>query len=222
MALTFLQSQTAVGELINQAVTGDTETVTLSSVKRNLNLGYRMVNNAVVQVDPYFNGQISTADLVANQKYYSSPSQLKKLIRLEIGYTSATERYRARLVSQQSLPQADEIISYPTTEPVVQTFGNNLMLNPIPTQNVTDGLRFFYIKGVVDLSSNTDTYNLPDGYEHLPIMYAVAKSKYALGLESEAQAGLNEFYQLLGIMKAEIFDRVSSMGNSSIVNMDPY
>lgn len=221
MAVTFLQSQTTVGELINQELTDDTQTVTLTAVKRYLNFAYRKVFNAVTSVDPYWGGAIVTADIVADQSLYTLPTQCKKLIRLEIDYGGGT-LYPAKLKSIQEMAITESMDSYATASPVVQTFGNYLILNPTPTTAVTGGLRFYYIKGVSDLTLDADTYNLPDGYDHLPTMYAVAKSKMTLGLENESKADLNEFFSEIAIMKTEMFNRVNSMGNDSVKFVDRY
>lgn len=209
--ITFGTMQTRVGELINQDVSDDTKTVTNTEVKANLNLGYNKAVNAVVDVNEGYYIREGKADVVANQQSYSLPSDAKKLERLDISYDSdnASTYYKATKLDIHSWPEPSSS-QYGTVDCVYAIINNGFLLNPTPSANVTDGLRLYYIEDVEDMSLTGDYPNLPRGFHHLPIMYAVAKAHTKLGNTSESNMAMAEFETDLQRMKDQLIARTGS------------
>lgn len=209
--MTFLTLQTRVGELINQAVTDDTKTVTLTEVKANLNIGYTKLVSAVVAVNEDFYLTSAKANLVASQELYALPvdsngrCNCRKLKRLEIGYESSSTRRLAVKLDRDF--KGDPTAVYSTGSPAYYIIGNQIELDPTPSSNVTEGLKFYYVKSPVDMSANGDYPDLPSGYEWVPLLYAAAKGKQRLGLLTEASDLLMEFKGEIETMKDELLMR---------------
>lgn len=201
-----------VGELINQGVTDDTKLVTQTGVQRYLNIGYRRAVNSLINnpdTRSFYNRE-ADADLVADQKTYSLPTDLRKILRVEVAYEATTTFRLARRMDRNAVrnPQA----SYSTSDPLYFVVGDNIELNPTPSNNVTDGLRIFYVEDQADLSADGDTPSLPLGYHHIPVYYAVGEAKVIQGEPSIAQFYSNKFEVEVERMMDEV-DRNSSDPN---------
>lgn len=202
--MTFLESQTAVSELINQALSGDTLTVTLTEVKRNLNIAYKQVVSAVITANQDYYMEEGKADLVSGQSRYALPTDCKRLSRLEISYDGTTY-YRATPMSVNSVDDVN--MTFSATEPFYYLVGNDFVITPSPSADVTDGMKLWYLENVVDLTDNTDLYDIPLGYEHLPVLYATAMAKKKLGMIEEGNDLILQFKEGLMRMTDEIAPR---------------
>jgi len=200
--MTFLEMQTAVGELINQAVTDDTKTITETEVKRNLNIGYGLVKNAVVATNQSFYLRLAKADLVEDQSRYSLPTDLRRISRVEVGYTASTTRERVQRVDRNAKDDPNVVQS--EGRPAYYVTGDMIELDPEPSSDVTDGLWLWYIEDTGDMSDDDDEPNLPKGWEYLPVLYAASKAKRKVGLNTEAESHLTEFKLEIADMKDEL------------------
>ena len=136
--MTFLEMQSRVGELINQDVTTDNLTVTKTEVKANLNRGYQKVVNKISSLAQDYYVRLAKADLVADQALYGLPSDYRKMIRVEVGYSSENNRYKAHRADTNAF--GDPVsTSIDNTSPLYSIRGNNIELKPTPTANVTRG-----------------------------------------------------------------------------------
>lgn len=216
--MTFLEQQTRVGELINQRVTDDTKTVKLTTVKAWLNIGYQKQVNAISAIDEEYFLRWTTANLVANQKYYSFPSDFRKLDTLELGYEGSSVLYKSTLMDRNSIENSTTTFS--TASPVHYIIGDMYEINPTPSSNVTGGIRMLYIEAPTDLSSDGDVPKTPLGYHYMPVLYAASKAKQQLGLKTEAEAYMAEFFADIEIMIEDISNRAD--GNDRIIIEDMY
>lgn len=216
--MTLSEARTAVGELIDQSVVDDSRKITKTMVDRFLNIGYKRAVNAVVSAYEDFYLRESTADLVVDQKSYSLPSDARKLVRLDVGYSASTTRYQGVRLDRAHV---DPNAVFSESAPAYYLIGDAIELNPTPSSAVTDGLRLYYVEKQAPLNNNTDEIKLPIGYEDLPITYAVAKAKQTLELDGEAQAYLQEFGIEMSKMKSELINRTKD-NNDSVVITDPY
>ena len=189
--MTLDEMVSSVGELINQAVTDDTKTVTKTEVRRNINIGYGLVKNAVISTNQSYYLRLTKADLVADQSRYSLPDDLIRIARLEIGYSSSTTRERAQRLDRNFPDDPDLVQSEASPEYYVT--GNMIELNPEPDSALTDGLWLWYIENPGDMTSGSETPDIPLGWHFLPILYATSKAKRKLGLNTEAESNLVEF-----------------------------
>lgn len=216
--MTFLEMQTAVGEDINQSLTDDTKTVTLTSVKRNLNTGYRKARLAVTSIWEDYYLRKASADLEAEQALYSLPTDFLKMKTLEVAYDGSTF-YQAKRLDKGH--KQDLRYQFSQSAPTFSIIGNDLQLDPIPNGDATGGLVMYYIENSDDMSANGAEPNLPPGFEDVPIMYAVSKAKLALGLVSEANTHLQEFNYELDQMKRWALNRRGA-DNDMVKFVDQY
>lgn len=212
--------QTRTGELINQDVSTDNLTVTNTEVKANLNRGYQKVVNRIASLAQDYYVRLSKADLVADQSLYGLPSDYRRMIRVEVAPTLATERYKAYRVDTNAF---DDPVDYygDSTNPTYSVRGKNIELKPTPENAITAGLWMYYVETVSDLSADDDEPNLPPEFSDLPVEYAVAKAKARLGLMDEAQMHLAEFYRELEEMTSALVN-TNSDDPEQVVVRDPY
>lgn len=204
-AMNFGTMVTRVGELIHQDVSDDTNPVTNTMVKANLNIGYRKVISAVVSINQNFYVRKSTADLVEDQEMYHLPDDCRKLVRLEIGYSTSTDLRLAEAIDMNEV--GDPLTGFSEGAPYYSAIGNQVRVYPTPTAAVTDGLVFWYVEMIEEMSGSTDTPDLPLGYDHLPLVYATAKAKLVLGLTDEHDRMMGEFMGEIETMKDEVVER---------------
>lgn len=188
--MTFSQMITAVSELINQPLTDDTKTVTLTSVKRNLNRGYKKIVNRVCALDQDYYLRLAKANTVADRAVYSLPTDFKQLRRLDIIYTGTT-RVRGQRIDRQTIYDPMTTISEGT--PLYSIISNGIEIYPTPTSSITNGLWLYYIEDVSDMSGDSDIPSVPLGYEDLCIDYAVGMAKATQGRTDESQLYLGNF-----------------------------
>lgn len=199
--MTFLEMQTRVGELINQAVTDDTKTITETEVKANLNVGYNMVKGAVTRVNQSFYLRKADTDTVASQASYTLPTDLRRISRVEIEYVDGTP-VKAQYLDRNFKESAN--LTYSTDNPAYSVVGNMIELDPTPSSAVTDGLIIWYIENPADMSNDADEPSLPVGYEYLPVLYATSRAKRKLGLDGEANTLYTEFRAEIANMQDEL------------------
>lgn len=213
--MTFLEMQTRVGELINQAVTDDTLTVTETSVKANLNIAYRLVVNVVDGVYQNYYVRLAKSYLQADTASYAVPSTCRKLHRVEVGYVTSTERDVAHRIDRNII--SDPQWSFSESAPCYALVGDLIELFPTPTSTIADGLWLWYTKDVTDMSSDSESADLPLGYDHLLVIYAAAKGKLSQGLTDEYTAFMSEFNDGLERMRQELVERATDDSDMVIV-----
>ena len=218
--MTFLEMQTAVGNLINQDVTTDNLTVTETEVKFNLNRGYQKVVNRIASLAQDYYVRLSKADLTADQSLYGLPNDYRRMIRVEVAPEVATERYKATRADTNSF---DDPVNYygDSSNPTYSIRGDNIEIKPTPENDITNGIWMYYVETVSDLSDDADEPNIPPEFGDLPVEYATAKAKARLGLMDEAQLHLMEFYRELEEMTAALVNS-NSDDPEQVVVRDPY
>jgi len=175
---------TAVSELINQPLTDDSQTVTLTSVKRNLNRGYKKIVNRVVALNQDYYLRLAKADLVANQSTYALPEDFKRLRRLDISFDGTTRSKGVR-IDRQTL--YDPMSSVSEASPLYSLISDGIELYPTPVSDVTNGLWLWYVENVSDMVADDAEANVPLGYDDLCIDYAVGMAKMTQGEPEEGQ-----------------------------------
>lgn len=136
--------------------------------------------------DPnYTDYPIATTSLVADQQSYIMPTSLDllQIKRVEITY-DGTNWYRAEAFdineSGRATNTADISQNFVTTQPYYDTQYNALFLYPIPSQNVTAGLKIWFSRNV-DQFTASDTSQEPAIDKPFHDMIAVKASlDYAL------------------------------------------
>ena len=218
MAQTFLEMQKAVGRELNMEIT-DTSPVTLEQVKADLNAGRQIVFNHLLNLNQKYGVRKTKADLVANQSIYTFPHDFVKLLRLEVGYKSETERHKAEEINYmetQHYKFASEV------SPCYEIIGDMLQIYPTPDESIENGLYMTYIENPEPMEDDNDISNLPfPNYDYLIVLYATAKGKNTLGLMAEGNNFMAQFNNGLVEMATTVIDR-NEDGGGHVVNLDRY
>lgn len=211
--------QGEVGDLLNITVSTSTNP-DLTQVKRDLNTARDLVFNKLLSLGQDYNVRLTKADLVADQELYGLPTDIRKIVRLEVGYVNSTDRYKADRMDTNA--EGDPVNTiYSQSNPKYMLRGNNIELNPVPDIAVTDGLWLWYIEDLTDMSGDTDTTSLPADYDHLLPLYAAAKGSYSLGLHQEGNNYMALFRTGLEDMEQEVIQR-NIDDNDMIIIRDDY
>jgi len=138
-----------------------------------LNISYHDVENDITtQVSEDFFYDIWTTDLITNQNEYiwqeSSAVQLwfKKIVQVEIKYRSNQDYFEKLLLRSVNLfPDSREYLAERTPESswFFDIKDSSLWIYPVPTEDVTNGLKVSTITNMVDLTTtSTEEEVYPD------------------------------------------------------------
>lgn len=207
--------QTETGDLLNMTISA-TSTVTTTQVQRELNTARDIVLNRLLSLGQNYNVRLSKTDLVADQELYGLPSDLRKLTRVEVGYSTSSDRYKVDRIDSNN---ANDPVytTYTETDPKYMVRGNNIELEPTPSSAVTDGLWLWYVENPSDMSLETATSGLPLDYDHLLPLYAAAKGKFTLGLHNEGNNFMAQFKMGVEDMSTEVIERNLDDGDMIII-----
>jgi len=185
----------------------NTNTTTYSSadVDAALNSYYQLfVQDILDAMDDWdFQGEVATANLVANQQEYVFPTDCLKIKRVEITY-DGTNWYVVNFfdINQRGKATDTTTISedFEETEPFADLHDNSLFLYPIPDTAITNGLKIWYEKEITELSAVTDEPVFAEPY-HKGLAYGAAKDYFEKYVEvgknynklNRAVANLNEY-----------------------------
>jgi hypothetical protein len=97
---------------------------------------------------------------------------------------------------------------------VVVIWGNNFRFSEPKTGN----LELYYIRKPKNLVALTDTTDVPELYQEIPLMYAQAQCYKKDGELEQAQVAMNEFEERKTEMRQELDNRESD-ANGNIVNI---
>jgi len=203
--MTFLEQQTETGDLLNMTINA-TSPVTLTQVKRDLNTAKDRVFNRLLSLGQDYSVRLTKADLVASQELYGLPDDFRKLVRIEVGYDNATDRFKADRMDINF--ETDPVYtSYSTADPKYSMLGEMIRLYPKPTKAVTASLWMYYIENPADMTADADLSTLPFEFDYLLPLYASAKGKYKLGLSGEGNSFMLQFEQGLQELEDNIIER---------------
>jgi hypothetical protein len=213
--MTFVQMQTEVGDLLNMTISSST-TVDTTQVKRDLNTARDTVLNRLLSLGQNYNTRLAKTDLVTDQELYGVPTDCRKIVRVEVGYDSSTDRRKASRTDNNA--PGDPIYDTSlTSRPRYFLRGENIELRPTPINDVSEGLWLWYIENPADMSGDTDTSGIPFEYDQLLTLYAAAKGSYTLGLHNEGNNYMAQFRLGLDDMEQEIIERNIDDGDRIII-----
>lgn len=189
----------------------DTTTYSNADLDAAINSYYQLfVNEILESMDEWdFQGEIATANLVANQQEYSLPTDIIKIKRAEISY-DGTNWYNLNFFDINERGKATDTTSitndFSTSEPYADLMDTGIFLYPIPTAAVTGGLKIWYEKKVTELSSATDEPVLVEAY-HIGLARGAAK----VWLEQNIEIAGNK--ERLAIQSVELEKVIGEMRN---------
>lgn len=125
-----------------QRLTKDSNADTLTQIKQDLNTGYKLFNS---KLSRYFTRKQQFTNLIANQSIYQTPVDAIRILGMTVQVTTNYAPTVKEIVSEY---EWRNIISYPTASNYPTFYfvlGNDeIQLWPTPSQNVTNGLRYYY------------------------------------------------------------------------------
>ena len=105
----------------------------------------------------------ATTDLVAEQEDYSVPADILRIYRIEANFTGVTNNWRKIKILDQSEWDFALTNQHLGFGPLwARLFSDHMYLKPIPTLNVTAGLKIYYSDQITELSSGSDEPNIPE------------------------------------------------------------
>jgi len=140
-----------------------------SEINDWLKFRYKRVTNSVAESFEGFFGETSYTDLVSGQKRYALPSNFKKLQQIRVNYDG-----NWRVASRITKAELDPSRTYSTAYPFYLLLGDEINIEPAPSANVTSGLEIDQIKEPAELTSDTQTWDVPTAYHHLVVYGALA------------------------------------------------
>lgn len=159
--LTWTQLQTKFVRLAR-----DTSPATLEQGKQDMNTGYALFN---AKLSRYFSRKQQFTDILENQGIYQTPVDSVRVIGMTV---SVSNTYQIPIKEIRSEYEWRQIISYPYNSNWPAYYfmiGNDeLQLWPTPSQDVVNGLRFYYQQqdhdlSVEDVTSATITVTMVNG-----------------------------------------------------------
>lgn len=138
MAITFQESYTKF-----QTISGSTNSTDLTQAKQDINIGYQRFNAAVAR---YFTRKQAFTDLVANQQYYQTPVDSIRVANVTTTLAGSTLQFPIEQVRDEMDWRNMNVFPYYSTYiKYYFVYGNDQIgLFPIPSSNVTAGLRYVY------------------------------------------------------------------------------
>lgn len=141
--------------LKTQRLSRDNSPGTLVQLKEDWNTGYHLFN---AKLSRYYTRKQQFTNLIENQQIYQTPIDSIRIMGMTV---SVTNTYQPTVKEIRSEYQWRQITSYPQTSNWPAYYfmiGNDeLALWPVPSQDVTNGLRFYYQPQDYDLSIEDST-----------------------------------------------------------------
>jgi hypothetical protein len=135
------------------------------------------LNRAIDDLSPYANYQkSSTISLVADQKQYTLPSDLYKIVHLID---------EDKMIEYHQIP-VNDLRSYGYKQ-----WGNNIIIQPTPKES--KDLTLYYKARLPHLVNASDVPEIPEEYHDLLVLYAVAKAKYQDEEESMQNIAMQDY-----------------------------
>lgn len=133
-----------------QRISRDTSAGTLTQLQQDMNTGYAMFNS---KLSRYWSRKQQFTDVIANQGIYQTPIDSIRIIGMTVAVSSTWQQPVKEIRSEFEWRQ---ITAYPYNSNWPAYFfvlGNDeVQLWPTPSQNVTNGLRYYYQQADSDLS----------------------------------------------------------------------
>ena len=182
-----------------QVISGDFTSTSLTQFKQDMNIGYHRFNNALGR---YFSRKQQFTDIVASQSIYQTPIDCIRVIGMTL-LVGSSNTYSVPLKEIRSEFEWRQIKAYPYSSnwPAFYfSLGNDeVEIWPTPSQNVTNGIRFYYQQQDYDLSieDTTDTSNSSGSTVTVSVTNGSTAVTASSGLWNANTKGL--WFQLTGV-----------------------
>lgn len=139
-----------------QFIAGDPSATTLVQLKQDINIGYKRFDAAISR---YFTRKQKFANLITGQKYYQTPVDAIRVTEVSVTLNTGYEYPLEQVRSEHDWRLMNIVPNYASN--LIQfyfVYGNDQIgLFPVPSQNVTNGIRFVYQPQDVDLTQDDYT-----------------------------------------------------------------
>jgi len=121
--------------------------------------------------------ETTDTDVVSGQDLYTYPAQRVQYIEA-LHYSGVPLQYYSFQEAQEYILSPPVIATYPTNvKPKIwYERAGNVYLYPKPMENVTDGLRLFYVAQPLELDVLSDTLTVPDKYFQRVVDFVLARA----------------------------------------------
>jgi hypothetical protein len=197
--MTFLEQQTKLMLLLGGISTTE---YSAANQKIALNNYYHdfIIRAIMANTGWEVNGEVATANIVANQREYLFPTDLLTIKSIEANLSSGgaeNQWTKLNIVDLRNIPQAltNQQDSGDTISSAyeVRLYDESLFFNWLPENSVTNGLKVYYSKEATDLSDDADVANLPQ-FLHMGMVHGAALD-YAI--QTEQNRKISNFKALL-------------------------
>lgn len=157
----------------------DTSTYTDNDLNANINSWNQIfITEILSAMDGWdFGAETATTNIVANQQEYVFPTDLLKIKRIEVTYDGSNWKKVEWFDINERGTDTANLNDFTTDNPYADLMDDSLMLYPIPTTNVTAGLKIWYSKLDSPMSSDTDKPSFAEPF-HIGLCYGAAKDYY--------------------------------------------
>lgn len=140
------------------------------------------------------NGEVSTANVVANQQEYLFPSDLLSIYKIECNFTGGDKQWiTPALVDLRNTPTLSNQTTATSGINTVRIYDHSIFFDWPPANNVTGGIKIWWSKEATELSGATDEPELPN-FLHEGLIYSACLD-YCI--ESDQTAKQSTFKTLL-------------------------
>lgn len=189
----------------------DTIQYPLATAEEDANVVYHQIEDYITSaIGEWFFWDILTASAtVANCSEYTIPTLstgnfngAPKVESVSIKYTTGGEYIPARLVDRQTLLQTHDIAWYevnqPDGDPIYFIADSSIFIYPYPKESVTDGIKYYGIKSLVDITATTTEADMFGGKIPVKYYYMISEGMKqfiftAKGLPNESEWAKNIF-----------------------------
>jgi hypothetical protein len=223
MAKTLLDVRQQVRSYLDEVTPADW---TDAELNRLINVFYHKVHTAAMKVfEEYAPLNTATFNLVADQQEYdlSSVGNILMLRRVEVKYDAdGSDFVRAYPVNMDQVRrQLDSTAVGPTVITAVSYYlrANMLGFIPIPNENVTNGVKIWFVPQATDLEEDDDTVVLPYAdRDWILIAYGAASEALRFGQQESTEADklIALFRAGLEEMQSDLEDRVAEEAKTVI------
>ena len=181
---------------------GNIDSVSYSDneILNNLNRWLEVVQNEIIdamQKTFLQFGETYNIDLVKDQEQYTFPSGLLTIEAIEVNYTG-NQWEKARIFPISDYPKAlSEESNFVQSHPAIFILDDDtFLLKPAPEKNVSSGLKIWYTKKAVALSSDSDTPPFNSNFHR--ILSLGASLDYAVAMEMRTK--ITYFNEMLAVL----------------------
>ena len=139
-------------------------------LKRWINEAYQFLIDDIQKAAPDYFAKSSTTTLYSGQQEYTMPSDLDKVIAVNVKYSSGVWTKALPMPNINMIPvinSSSTTQGFSEAQPGYYLFDNELGLMPIPTADSDSGLKVYYTYTPAEMTSDSESPQIPSRYHHI-------------------------------------------------------